>query len=173
MLRYEGLVDSQEPEGGGGGGGGSTGGGPGNPPPPPPPPGGPPDPPPGPEPNPNPNPGGPPPQVEPGPPPSAIHGVQSSDVTGGVQGSFGQAGTSEFSRRFGTGAGPANWFRNVGRGPASAPGQSRDATTRGGAVLGGGVAPVAPDIPGDGPGGGQDAEWQRFMREVQRQRFGG
>lgn len=172
MLRQIGLVDSDDPDGGGGGGGGNGGGGPVDPPPPPPAPG-PPDPPPGPEPNPNPNPQGNPPPAPPGPPPSAIQGVQASDVTGGVQGSFAQAGSGDFQRRFGN-TGPAAWFRNAARGPGGPPGQDRRATTQGGAVLGGGVAPTGPDAgAAEGPGGGQDAEWERFMREVQRQRFGG
>lgn len=165
MIRQIGLIDSDDPDGGGGGGGGGTI----DPPPPPPPAPGPVDPPPGPEPNPNPNPQGQPPQAPPGPPPSALNGVQASDVTGGVQGSFAQAGTQGFNQRFGT-QGPAAWFRDAAR---MGPGQGREAaSTRGGAVMGSGGAPEsAPG--GDLPGQGQDAEWERFMREVQRQRFGG
>lgn len=170
MLRQIGLIDSQDPDGGGGGGGGGVG--PVEPPPPPPP-----TPPPGPETNPEPLTEGPPPQVQPGPPQSALEGVNASDVTGGVQGSFGQAGTSGFSRRFGTGQGPASWFRNISRGRPEGGRTNpvvqgyRDATTRGGSVIGG-AAPPPPMGGEEMAGGGQDAEWQRFMREVTRQRFG-
>lgn len=54
----------------------------------------------------------------PPPPPTAVEGVEASDVTGGVRGSFGQAGTREFSQRFGTGR-PADWYRrtNASLGP--------------------------------------------------------
>lgn len=176
-MLWNGLIDNQDPEDGSGGGGdgidtGGGGGGVDNPPPPPPAPG-PVDPPPGPEPNPNPNPQGNPNPAPKGPPPSAIEGVAASDVTGGVQGSFGQAGTSNFSQRFGS-QGPAAWFRNPGRraeaGGAIAP--DRGATTRGGAITSGALPPSVPESGGAPGRGGDDAEWQRFMQEVTRQRFG-
>lgn len=161
MLRQIGLIDNNDPDGGGGGGGGTVD----------PPPVNPPDPPPGPSPNPEEPPEGTPPPAPQGPPPSAISGVQASDVTGGVEGSFGQAGTADFSRRFGTGQGPANWFRNLssqGRGPIDI----RRATTAGGSVVGSAARPAPPPLGTEKAGGGQDAEWQRFMNEVTRQRFG-
>ena len=157
MLRQFGLIDSNDPDGSSGGGGGPVD----------PPPVNPPDPPPGPSPNPEETPEGPPPQAPQGPPQSAISGVSSSDVTGGVQGSFGQAGTADFSRRFGTGQGPANWFRNAAS--QGRPIDTRRATTAGGSLAGG--APTPPPLAGGQPDG-QDAEWQRFMQEVTRQRFG-
>lgn len=161
MLRQIGLIDNNDPDGGGGGGGGTVD----------PPPVNPPDPPPGPAPNPETNPEGPPPEAAPGPSQSAMGGINASDTTGGVQGSFGQAGTADFSRRFGTGQGPASWFRNLssqGRGPID----SRRATTAGGSVAGGGAPAPAPMDVASGQPDGQDPEWQRFMQEVTRKRFG-
>lgn len=159
MLRQIGLIDNNDPDGGGGGGGGTVD----------PPPVNPPDPPPGPAPNPETNPEGPPPEAAPGPSQSAMGGINASDTTGGVQGSFGQAGTADFSRRFGTGQGPANWFRNQAASGARGQIDPRRATTQGGSLAGG--APTPPPLAGGQPDG-QDAEWQRFMQEVTRQRFG-
>jgi hypothetical protein len=131
------------------------------------------------------NQGGPPePTNPPGPPALATGqgaGLQGSDVTGGLQGTFDQAGTAKFAQKFG-GINPAVWFRNFVREGApglqgSIPGQSsRAATTRGGGASGGAiptVSAVAQGPEGGMEGGGtQDEEWQRFMRAVLQSRFG-
>lgn len=126
---------------------------------------------------------GPPP---PSPPPALATGqgagLVGSETTGGLKGSFAQAGDADFARRFG-GDSPAVWFRNFGRegqrgrGPGTImPGDNRNATTRGGGQSGGAIPAVSaiPPGPQGGPEGGgkQDEEWQRFMRSVIQQRFG-
>jgi hypothetical protein len=123
--------------------------------------------------------GGNPPRPRPTPPAvvSSVPGVQASDVTGGVQGSFGQAGTAGFSRRFGM---PAAWFRG---GPTA--GLAREAGNRGRGILGreragqvsGGygaetVANLAGPSLGEQGGGKNDEEWQRILQAAMRNRFG-
>ena len=137
---------------------------------------------PGPGPNGNPAPqGGNPPAPSPPPPAvvSSVPGIKGSEATGGVQGYFGQAGTSEFSRRLGL---PAAWFRG---GPTA--GLAREASNRGrdvlgrdraGQVSGGygaetvGNAPVGPSMGSEG-GGPNDEEWQRILQAAMRNRFSG
>lgn len=138
---------------------------------------------PGPSENPGQGQGGPPPDAG-GPPPamaSAVSGVQGSEATGGVQGSFGQAGSADFAKRFG-GSGPANWFRNASRagavGASGAPGGMNPNAGRGntavGGTTGGGSVQTIPE-PSMGPSSGSagDEEWQRFMQQVLKNRFGG
>jgi len=114
----------------------------------------------------------------PSPPPpavvSSVPGIAGSDVTGGVQGSFAQAGSgSNFSRRFGS---PANWFQAASKPSAGGDRFSnRDATTRGTSVSGGGetVQNLAGPSTGEVGGGPNDEEFQRILRAVLAQRFGG
>ena len=135
---------------------------------------------PGPGPNGNPAPQGGNPPAPQGPPPavvSSVPGIKASEATGGVQGSFGQAGSSQFSKRFGL---PAAWFKG---GPTA--GLAREASNRGREVLGRdragsvgggygaetvGVAPVGPSMGGEG-GGKSDEEWQRIIQAALRNRF--
>lgn len=125
--------------------------------------------------------GGPPPVTPPSTPPitgqtGQAAGVLGSETTGGVQGSFAQAGTSDFAKRFG-GDSPAVWFRNANTKGAVAPGGPNA-----GRANVGGVGNVGSAIPSEtamggpslgGEGGGKnDEEWQRFIAEVARLRFG-
>lgn len=121
------------------------------------------------------------PAISPEPPPpavvSSVPGVRGSETTGGVQGSFGQAGSAGFSKRFGL---PAAWFKG---GPSA--GLAREGANVGRGVLskgsvGGGVggfgaevAPVAPVGPSQGTEGGgkNDEEWQRILQAALRNRF--
>jgi hypothetical protein len=104
---------------------------------------------------------------------SAVGGVQASDVTGGVQGTFGQAGTADFSRRFGSSGqdAPATWFRRQANPGANAQANLNRVT---GGQTAGGQGPAAPAIANSEDAGGspQDEEWQRFMNSVMAQRFG-
>jgi len=108
--------------------------------------------------------------------PSAIPGLTASDATGGIQGSFGQAGSSDFSRKFGL---PAAWFRG---GPTA--GLGLEAANRGrvgiggdrSALVGGGgggesVANVAGPSVGLEGGNKNDEEFQRIIQAVMRNRF--
>lgn len=109
--------------------------------------------------------------------PTAVQGVQSSDVTGGVQGSFGQAGTAGFANRFGSADNaPATWFRR--NASMAQPGGQGDFMKRiatsgsgSGAQTSGGGSGAAIDANlgvGGQPG---DEDWQRFMQAVIQQRF--
>lgn len=108
--------------------------------------------------------------------PTAVQGLQASAETGGVQGSFGQAGTSNFSQRFGSQE-PATWYRRqAGVGQGSPEFQSRLASMRGGAQAAGGdtggaQAAINASLGESAGGRPQDEEWQRFMQAVQQQRF--
>lgn len=124
----------------------------------------------------------PPPPPSPSPPPprtppaigSTIQDVEGSTETGGVRGSFAQAGTADFNRRFGGNA-PALWYRrtleNLG-----APTLRQAQTSRSGG--GGGAVTPAPSAAGvggtDDEVGGRpgDQDWQRFMAQVRRNMFG-
>lgn len=120
-----------------------------------------------------------PPAPQPPPPAvvSSVPGIKGSEATGGVQGSFGQAGDAGFSKRFGL---PAAWFKG---GPTA--GLAREASNRGRQVLGKdragtvsgsygaetvGAAPAGPSSGGEG-GGKNDEEWQRLMQAVLKNRF--
>jgi hypothetical protein len=135
-----------------------------------------------PKPGPNNNPapqGGNPPAQQPPPPAvvSSVPGIKGSEATGGVQGSFEQAGTGGFNRRFGL---PAAWFKG---GPTA--GLAREASNKGrsllgkeraGQVSGGfgaetvGVSPTGPSQGLEG-GGKNDEEWQRLIAQVLKSRF--
>lgn len=135
---------------------------------------------PAPGPNANPAPQGGRPEPPQPPPPavvSSVPGIKGSETTGGVQGSFAQAGSSEFSKRFGA---PAAWFRG---GPTA--GLAREAGNSGRAVLGKeragqvsggygaetvGNAPLGPSL-GEEGGGKNDEEWQRLIQAVLKNRF--
>ena len=137
-----------------------------------------------PQPGPNNNPapqGGNPPAPQPPPPAvvSSVPGIKGSETTGGVQGSFEQAGSAGFSKRFGL---PAAWFKG---GPTA--GLAREASNRGREVLGKdragqvsgsygaetvSAAPVGPSAGGEG-GGKNDEEWQRLIAAVLKNRFRG
>lgn len=125
--------------------------------------------------------GGNPPAPQPPPPAvvSSVPGIKGSEETGGVQGSFEQAGSAGFSKRFGL---PAAWFKG---GPTM--GLAREASNKGRAVLGKdragtvsgsygaetvGAAPAGPSSGAQG-GGKNDEEWQRLMRAVLQNRFRG
>ncbi len=113
---------------------------------------------------------------------SAVEGLVGSEATGGLRGTFQQAGTRGFAQKFG-GENPAVWFRKFaqeGKAPAGMNKQllsDRGATTRGGASAGGAIPQVSSIADGSGvigaQNGGNDEEWQRFMRAVNAQRFGG
>jgi len=102
-----------------------------------------------------------------------VPGIQGSEATGGVQGSFGQAGTGGFSKRFGA---PAAWFKG---GPSA--GLAREAANRGrvgaggdaAALSGGGeISPVLAGPSSGLEGGGKnDEEWQRILQAVMAKRF--
>jgi hypothetical protein len=105
---------------------------------------------------------------------SSVPGIQASDTTGGVQGSYQQAGTGDFGRVFG--GEPAEWFRG---GPRAELARERSNVGRdllGRVEAGGGVGgstsvnPVAPSL-GEVGGGENDEEFQRVLQEVMRQRF--
>lgn len=129
--------------------------------------------------------GGPPPTPPAAPPaiPSAVKGIEQGEG-GLLKGTF--AGPSaDFARRFG-GVGPALWFRNAAQAGAAAglPGQGRDDRARANVgrlqagEIGGNVGgAVAQNVPapsmGSEQGGANDEEWQRFMRSVMQNRFGG
>lgn len=137
-----------------------------------------------PKPGPNNNPapqGGNPPAPQPPPPAvvSSVPGVKGSEATGGVQGSFEQAGSAGFSKRFGL---PAAWFKG---GPTA--GLAREASNRGRTVLGKdragqvsgsygaetvNAAPTGPSMGGEG-GGKNDEEWQRLIAAALKNRFRG
>lgn len=135
---------------------------------------------PGPGPNGNPAPQGGNPPAPQGPPPavvSSVPGVKGSETTGGVQGSFAQAGDAGFSKRFGL---PAAWFKG---GPTA--GLAREASNKGRGVLSKGQAGqvsggygaetvanpgVGPSLGGEG-GGKNDEEFQRMLRAVLQNRF--
>jgi hypothetical protein len=124
--------------------------------------------------------GGPPPQTPPAAPPAVTgqtgqgQGLETSAATGGLAGSFAQVGDTNFAQRFG-GQNPAVWFRNFGQQR-----QNEQANVGRGNVDKVGNAGGA--IPSEGPmggpsmgsegGGKNDEEWQRFMQEVARLRFG-
>jgi len=118
----------------------------------------------------------------PSPPPpavvSSVPGIAGSDVTGGVQGSFAQAGSgSNFSRRFGS---PANWFQAAtkpmrgGSNDTANRFGDRTATTRGSSLAGSGemVQSLAGPSTGEVGGGPNDEEFQRILQAVLAQRFG-
>jgi len=119
--------------------------------------------------------------VPPPPPPiaSVVEGVEGSQETGGVRGSFGQAGTAGFQRRFG-GGGPAEWYRRtlMQMNPSVAKAARERSGTRGGGVTAGGsvAGPPTPydSAPGDGDVGGRpgDADMQRLLAEAMRRMFG-
>lgn len=106
---------------------------------------------------------------------SSVPGITGSETTGGVQGSFGQAGSSDFSKRFGL---PAAWFKT---GPTA--GLGREAANAGRGVLGkggagsiGGGSEVVQNVQGptaglEAGGGKNDEEWQRILQAVMKQRF--
>jgi hypothetical protein len=123
----------------------------------------------------------PPPRPTPPPPPpaiaSTIEGVEGSSETGGVRGSFGQAGTRGFQRRFG-GEGPAQWYRRTLS--QMSPGVARQARARA-ASRGGGISggvgqstpqPIVGGVEGDVGGKQGDADMQRLMAEALRRMFG-
>lgn len=134
---------------------------------------------PGPNGNPQGNQGGPPPQTPPVPPPvtgqtGQGQGLETNAATGGLAGSFAQVGDQSFAQRFG-GQNPAVWFRNFGQ-------QRQNEQANAGRGNVGNVGNAGGAIPSEGPmggpsmgsegGGKSDKEWQRFMQEVQRLRFG-
>lgn len=124
----------------------------------------------------------PPPAATPPPRASAVEGVEGSAETGGVRGSFRQAGTSGFQKRFGGGA-PALWYRRTleQMTPDVARGARGFAGGRSGSIAGG-TAPVSPtaDLAGanfSGEGGDRggrpgDADMQRLLAEALRRMFG-
>lgn len=125
--------------------------------------------------------GNPPPPSPPVPPavPSAVQGIGQSEATGGVRGSFGQAGTTGFTKRFGT---PAAWFKGAGEKPKT--GFMNELANKGRGILGrqsagssagGGVTVPVVQGPSAGTesGGPNDEQWQRILAEVLKQRFGG
>lgn len=109
--------------------------------------------------------------------PSAIAGVKESEATGGVKGSFGQAGEAGFSRRFGS---PAAWYKGAGQ---SDPSVMADIANKGrgilgrknaGAGVGGGVTVPVVGAPSQGASSGNSVDefWDRVIRETLRKRFG-
>ena len=132
-----------------------------------------------------PEPGAPPnPGVGPPPPPPTLQGAaQGSEATGGVQGSFAQAGTSGFNRRFG-GNSPALWYRQnldtLGGSPTSnrASGRQRNAQVAARSGGAGGGSLPAPNSAAGGDFGGEDPnnagmDWEQFLKSVQGNMFGG
>jgi hypothetical protein len=126
----------------------------------------------------------PPPANTPPPAASAVQGVEGSGETGGVRGSFRQAGTAGFQRRFGGNA-PALWYRRSLE--QMTPDVARDARGfsggRSGSISGGTASsagsPTADlggaNLPsGDDPSGGRpgDADMQRLLAEALRRMFG-
>jgi len=117
----------------------------------------------------------PPPSAPPPAIASSIPGIAGSEATGGVQGSFAQAGTGGFNKRFGL---PAAWFKG---GPSA--GLARESANRGRVGAGGqgfnpGIAAGAETVASvSGPstgsvGGGQnDEEFQRLLKQVLQNRF--
>jgi hypothetical protein len=105
---------------------------------------------------------------------SSVPGIQASEATGGVQGSFGQAGDAGFSKRFGQ---PASWFKG---GPTAGLGHERANVGRdllgkigaGGGVGGTTVSNAVSPSQGSEGGGENDEEFQRMLRAVMAQRFG-
>lgn len=128
--------------------------------------------------------GNPAPPMPPVPPavPSAVQGIKESQATGGVQGSFAQAGSAGLSKRFGS---PAAWFRGAGDPNQRAAVQAlgADLANRGRTVLGKGSAGASSGgsvVPvNNGPSldavadDKQNIDWQRLIQEVMKQRFGG
>lgn len=127
--------------------------------------------------------GNPTPPAPPVPPavPSAVQGVKESAATGGVQGSFAQAGDAGFSRRFGT---PASWFKGAGQKGGASAGILSELANKGRGILGrqgagssagGGTSVPVVQGPSAGAvsGGQNDEQWQRILAEVLKQRFGG
>lgn len=119
--------------------------------------------------------GGPPPETPPSPLVTGQGaGLQASDATGALQGTFAQAGNQNFAQRFG-GQNPAVWFRNFGQ-------QRQNEQANAGRGNVGNVGNAGGAIPSEGPmggpsmgsegGGKNNEEWQRFMSEVARLRFG-
>jgi len=117
----------------------------------------------------------PPPSAPPPAIASSIPGIAGSEATGGVQGSFAQAGTGGFNKRFGL---PAAWFKG---GPSA--GLAREAANRGRVGAGGQgfnpgiaagaetVASVAGPSTGSVGGGQNDEEFQRLLKQVLQNRF--
>lgn len=126
--------------------------------------------------------GNPIPPAPPVPPavPSAVQGVQQSEATGGVRGTFAQAGSSGLTKRFGS---PAAWFRGAQSNPAGAQALMAEVANRGRGVLGrqssgsntgGSVVPVSSGPSLDPMANDkQNIDWQRLLAEVMKQRFGG
>ena len=115
-----------------------------------------------------------PPKPPPPPPPAptGIEGVQGSDVTGGVRGSFAQAGTGGFNQRFGTNQ-PAQWYRQNLEQLGGASSLREQQSNRSGGGGGGVPAPTT----GVDDFGGQDPDeqgmkWEQFLRRVQGNMFG-
>lgn len=123
-----------------------------------------------------------PPRPTPPPPPpvasSNMPDVRGSAATGGVQGSFAQAGTRGFQQRFGGNA-PALWFRRA-LGAATPDVQRSMIGARSGGTTAGAAGPT-PGQPtgidafggGEGEPGGRpgDLEYQRFIQEVLSKMF--
>ncbi len=127
--------------------------------------------------------GNPAPPTPPVPPavPSAVQGIQGSEATGGVRGTFAQAGDAGFSKRFGT---PASWFKGAGQKGGASSGifselanKGRGILARGSAGSGAGGGTTVPVVQGPSAGavggGANDEQWQRILAEVLKQRFGG
>ena len=119
--------------------------------------------------------GGPPPQTPQTPPVTGQGaGLEASTATGGLEGTFAQVGNSNFAQRFG-GTNPAVWFRNFGQSQRNDAANAGRGNAGGNGNSGGAIpseGPVGGPSTGAEGGGKSDEEWQRFMREVQRLRFG-
>jgi len=122
------------------------------------------------------NPGAAPASSGPPPPPPALGGAaEGSAATGGVRGSFRQAGTQGFNARFG-GNTPALWYRRNLEALSGSPTQARaQVAARSGSAGGGDIpAPSSAQTGGtDDDVGGRpgDQDWEQFLRQVQANMF--
>ena len=112
--------------------------------------------------------------LPPAPPPTPVPGVQASDTTGGVQGSFAQAGTRGFGQRFGTQA-PALWYRrNLESLGGHETFQQQQSARSGGGVQGTSIPAPSSEAgdEGDSIGGRPgDQDYQRLLRQVMDNMF--
>ena len=114
----------------------------------------------------------------PGPPPivgAAMGAGEGSTTTGGVGGSFRQAGTSGFNQRFGSNS-PALWFRRnqESLGGHNTLREQQSARSGGG---GAGIDLPAPSSASPGGTGDEiggrpgDIDWEQFLKQVQANMF--